>query len=79
MLGAQNELISISIQTKPRNSVAKIDKTFKEATTRATPEELPEIEKVSSGVSLCEDGYFTEAVKRVGEEVARVHAGGQDW
>jgi REP element-mobilizing transposase RayT len=79
MLCTKEDNIHTITQTKPRDSVAKIEKTLKEATTRATPEEFPEIEKVSSGVSPWEDGYFTETVSRVGEEVARVHTGRQDW
>ncbi len=61
----------IIIQTGPRYSVAEIAQRLKGGTSRVIRKEFPELEEFLWGDSFWADGYFTETVGNVDEEIVK--------
>lgn len=59
------------IQAKPRDSVAEVVQWLKGGSSWVIGKEYPELEELLWGDSFWVDGYFTETVGKVDEEVVR--------
>ena len=70
-LSIQEDHVHLLIQTSPRYSVAHVVQILKGGTSRVLRQEHPEMEEFLWGDSFWADGYFSETIGQVNEEIVR--------
>ena len=70
-LSIREDHVHLIIQTNPSDSVAAVVQRLKGGTSRMIRKEFPELQEFLWGESLWADGYFTETVGNVDEDVVR--------
>ncbi len=70
-LSIQKDHVHMLIQTKPDKSISNVVQTIKGGTSKILRLEFPELKEFLWGDSLWADGYFTESVGVLDEEMIR--------
>jgi putative transposase len=70
-LRIQEDQVHLIIQTKRRDSVVEVGQRLKKGTSRVIRQAFPEVEDFLWGDRFRADGYFSETVGNLDEEVVR--------